>query len=178
MTETLQNVSDAIIQEPVILDVDVKPQSRFFAFLQEKGLIPKVRTMVIHPITMGNLMRISKLLVDIDMNIFDFKNLLESNYQAMAKYGDHVVNVVAIAVHNKKTNPPAELAEFIRYNFTSQELFTVLGLVARQMNVTGFMSSIISIKGMSLLEMSREKQGEIIAPGASLEELQNTSDSQ
>jgi hypothetical protein len=174
MKETLQAVADAALQEPVIMDVDVKPQSRFFALLQKYGLKPKVRTLTIHPIVMGNLIRISKLLIDIDMTVFDLKQLLESNYQAMAKYGDHVVQVVAIAVHNGKSEPPRELVEFIRYNFTSHELLAVLGLVAKQMNVMSFMSSIISIKGMNVLtsqkEMSPISQGEIIAPGASLEE--------
>jgi hypothetical protein len=178
--ETLQAVASATIQEPVVMDVDIKPQSRFFALLQHWGIRPKKRTLIIEPIVLGNLIRISKLLIEVDMNVFDLKDLLESNYQAISKYGDIISRIVAIAIHNKKDAPPKSLEAFISYNFTPQELLSVLGIVVQQMNVTGFMSSIISIKGFSVLE-SREmspQTGEIIAPGASLEALQSISDSQ
>ena len=179
--ETLQAVADATIQEPVIMDVDVRPRSKVFSLLQDWGISPKKRALTITPIVMGNLIRISKLLVDIDMTIYDMNNLLESNYKAISQYGDSVVKIVAIAVHNGRSEPPKSLEHFIRDNFSSQELLAVLGIVVKQMNVSSFMSSIISLKGFSVLESGRKSEmspassAEIIAPGASLEALQSIS---
>lgn len=179
--ETLKQVADATIQQPITLDVDIKPRSRVHAFLQERGILPKKRALVITPIVLGNLMRISKILIDIDMTIYDVSNLLESNYQAIHRYGESMARIIAIAVHNKESEPPASLVGFILNNFTASELLGVVNVVGKQMELSNFMSSIISMKGFSVLqsgagsEVSPIDQGSQIAPGTLSEELPSIS---
>jgi hypothetical protein len=184
--ETLEQVADATIQQPITLEVDIKPNSRVHRFLQDRGILPKKRALVLHPIVLGNLMRISKILVSIDMTIFDMQNLLESNYQAIMQHGEGMAKIVAIAVHNQKTEPPKSLEKFILYNFTAHEMLGVCGIVGKQMDISNFMSSIISMKGFNVLQSERKnaeksievspiERGSQIAPGMSSEVLQNTS---
>ena len=176
MKEVLKQVSDVATQKPVELVVDVLPANIIYRYLQRWKVLPAKRTFTIRPITYGNLIRISNLLLSIDIKVFDMKNLLESNYNAITQHGESVARVVAIAIHNSRDEPPASLTRFILFNFTSQEMLSTLNIVLQQMNVTSFMSSIISIRGLNVLEsgiasvssvseVSPKDQGSQIAPG-------------
>lgn len=181
--ETLENVSDATVHEPVVITVDVKPIHIFHHYLQQWGILPKKRVFTLHPITMGSLIRISKLLTTIDVSVYDMKNILDSNYRAIEQYGGTLAEIVAIALTNTKQQPGKNMVRFVMNNFTSKEMLHVLGLVLKQMDLTSFMSSIISVKGMNILEsrtaaagvvnlneMSPLMQGSSIAPGTPSEE--------
>jgi hypothetical protein len=150
--ETLSQVSDATAQEPITIDVDVKPVNKVHGKLQKWGILPKKRSFTLNPITMGSLVKISKLLLDIDMDVYKADRLLESNYEAISKHGETMAKIVAIAITNTKPGPSKRLVSFIVFNFTTKELLYVLSIVMKQMDLTSFMSSIISVKGMNILE--------------------------
>jgi hypothetical protein len=178
MTDILSHVSDVATQKAAELEVDILPTGKVHSLLQAWKVLPKKRLFTINPVTYGNLIRISKLLLSIDMSVFDMKNPLESNYHAIAGNAETIAKVVAIAIHNNRSEPPASLVQFILFNFTSNEMVGTLGIVLKQMNVAGFMTSIISVRGLNVLEsgiasvknaneseMSPMDQREIIAPG-------------
>lgn len=160
-SKTLQGVADATLQKSVTLAVDIKPTSKVHRFLQSRGWLPTQRVLTIDPIYMGTLMEISKILVSIDLSIYDFENLLESNYQAISKYGNDLILIMALAIHNKPGNPPKELINFITRNFTPQELLQCINMVLRMMDVTNFMSTIISVKNLNMLKSEREKKSQM-----------------
>jgi hypothetical protein len=176
MNDILANVSDVATHKPAELEVDILPANRAHRLLQAWKFLPKKRLFIINPITYGNLVRISKLLLSIDMKVFDMTNPLESNYHAIAGNAETIAKVVAIAIHNNRSEPPASLVQFIMFNFTSSEMVGTLVIVLKQMNVAGFMTSIISVRGLNVLEsgivnansaneMSPMDQGSQIAPG-------------
>ncbi len=172
MENILNKVGDAALQKPVELEVDIISPGRFQRILQHLGLMAKKRKLVLHPITLGNLIRISQQMLAIDINLFRQENLLESNYKAIQLHGNTIARIIAIAVNNSKSDPPASLVRFIVNNFTAKELLQTLGIVLRQMNITDFMTSIISVRGLNVLEasnngMSPVEQGSSIAPGTS-----------
>lgn len=150
--ETLAAVSDATVQEQLKVEVDIRSTNRFHALLQSWGILPKKRVFMLQPITMGSLIRISKLLLKIDMNLYDLNNLLDSNYKAIEAHAPALAEIVAIALQNSRQQPSQKLIAFILNNFTSKEMMGVLGLVVKQMDLSSFMSSIISVKGMNILE--------------------------
>lgn len=152
MNDILSQVSDVVTQKPIELDVDVQPANCVHQLLQRWKVMPVKKTLTIRPITYGNLIRISNLLLSIDMKVFDMGNLLEGNYRAISMHAESVAKVVAIAIHNRRDEPPASLTKFITYNFTAQEMANTLTIVLKQMNVLGFMSSIISVRGLNVLE--------------------------
>lgn len=170
MTEPLQQVAPALLQKPVSLKVDVRHYG-VAGLLQKCGLLAKQKTFDIHPINFGTMIKISDVMVGIDMSIYDLNQILESNYQMLSRHGKSVAKIVAYAIVNRQQEPSERLVRTILNSFTSAELVGTLAIVLKQMDVTSFMKSIISMKGTNLLKMSPVDQGSAIAPGASLEEL-------
>lgn len=173
--KTLEAVADTVLDKPVKLEVDISPVNKIHAWLQKKGWKPKKKTFDLHRINMGTLIRISRILLSVDISIFDKSNLLESNYRAIDQYGDKLAECVALCIHNKKSEVPRSLVLMVLANFTTAELYRVLSIVLKQMDIASFMNSIISIKGANILAKSTASvknasgmsqiAGEIIAPG-------------
>lgn len=153
--ETIANVGSAVLEEPIRLEVTINAQSRLHEKMQKllPRYFPKKKIISIHPICMGSLVKISKLLLSIDKNVFDKDNLMDSNYAALEKHTDTMAKVIAIAVHNKKSDPPKTLVDLVIDQFTPKELMSTISIVLRQMDISNFMSSIISVRsGLSILE--------------------------
>lgn len=179
MNDILNKVADVTTDKVVELVVDILPQNIIHKYLQKWKVLPSKRQFNITGTTYGNLIRISKSLLSIDMKVYDgLKNPLESNYLAIEQNAETIAKVVAIAIYNKRIEPPASLVNFILFNFSANEMVSTLAIVLKQMNVTGFMTSIISVRGLNVLEsgiasasnankneMSLMDQREIIAPG-------------
>lgn len=173
--QPLSSVSDTVLDKPIKLEVDIVPVNKVHDYLQKKGWKPKKKTFDLHRINMGTLIRISRILLDIDVSIFDKNNLLESNYRAIDQYGEKLAECVALCIHNKKSEVPHSLVQMVLTSFTTAELSRVLSIVLKQMDVASFMNSIISIKGANILAKSTagaknasgmsQVAGEIIAPG-------------
>jgi len=161
------NVADALLQSEIVISFDIRPVNFLHELLQRFKLSPIKLKYVMRPVTLGTLIKISKLLIDIDMSIFDIKNLLESNYQAIVKHGRSYATIVAIAIHGKPGQVPESLVNNIVNNFTTKELEATMNIVFRQMDIKNFMSSIISMKGnLQVVEMSQKMPEELIASGA------------
>ncbi len=151
MDDIIKRVSDTVTDQPVIITVDIKDRSWMDKLLKRNP----VKIFEVKQITLGNLIRISKLLRGIDVGEFNKisqQNILDSNFNLMEQYGHTLAEIVATALHNKKDPPEQHLVAFIENNFTARELLNVLSVVLRQMDVASFMSTIISIKGLSILE--------------------------
>ena len=165
MNDILKKVADTVTDTPIKITVGIRPQSRIHAWLQKIGAMPKVRTFMVYQTTLGNLIRISGLLVSMDGDIM---TIVKDGYKAVDEYGPIFSRIVAIAIHNKKSEPPKKLLDFIDANITPAELADLLGVVLKQMNLQDFLSSIILTKGVNVLEMSRNQKGSSIAPGTQL----------
>lgn len=162
----IDKIADALLQEDIPIEFDVRPVNWLHLILQRMKLKPVRQTFTLRPVTLGTLIKISKLLIDIDMNIFDIKNILESNYQAIVKHGVSYAKIIAIAIHGKPGNVPESLVNSIVNNFTTKELEGAMNIVFNQMSIANFMSSIISMKGnLQVVEMSQKIPGELIASG-------------
>lgn len=126
-------------------------------------LVPIARTYYVRPLSMGSLMRVSKLLLEIGYDI-DAADPWNEGLKA-AHQAHKMAFVCAIALSNGRENPSRKMVNWLLNNLTPKELLGVLGVVVRQMDMKSFISSIISVRGMSLLN-----QGSQIAPGDLLEE--------
>ena len=161
--ETLQKVATTLLQDAVILETDVRPRHKCHRLCQRLGWLPVKRKLTIRPITLGSLVKISALLLEIDIKTIDTANILLTNYRLINEHMDRAVTIVAIAVHNQRQDPPASLVRFIRDNFTARELSATVNIVLRQMDLSSFMNTIISVRGLTV--MSPKDQGRSIASG-------------
>jgi hypothetical protein len=151
--QVLEQASDAVIDKSMTIHVDVNPQSRLDAWLIKKGIKKKKRSFIIRPIYLGSLIRISRILLSIDLSTYNAKDL-NSNYEMIDRNTGHVARVIAIAIQNNKHEPDVGLMRFILNNFSTADMMSVLTVVVKQMDLLSFMSTIVSIKGMNILEKS------------------------
>lgn len=156
--ETLTQVADTTLEKPFTVTVDLIHGGFVERFLQKWGIRPKKRVFELKPITLGNLIRISKLLLQIDEDILNTKKLLNSIYRSLDEHGDVIAEVVATALINTKVGPSKKDINLVRDEFTPLELKGVLSLVISRMNVSDFMHSIISIRGLNVLESEQKNE--------------------
>lgn len=163
MTEQLNKVPDAILQEPTIIEVDIKPCNWLHKLLQKLKILPKKRKYAIAPQCTGSLIKISKVLLSINFDASVLKSGIGDYFQAgfkhMAEDGEKMARIIAYAIVNRKSDPPRKLIDLILDNFTSAELASTVSIVLAKMEVKSFMNSIILVRGMNLLKMSPDDQG-------------------
>lgn len=158
ITTTLEQVSDATLAQPITITVDVFPQTKVQRLLQHWGIAPKKKGFVLHPICLGSLIKISKIILGIELKLPDSKgeytngNLLNANYEAIEKHGGSLAQIIAVAIQNNKHPVNEKMVRFILQNFTTKEMMGVLSLVLKQMDLTNFMSSIILVRGLNVLD--------------------------
>jgi hypothetical protein len=165
INQVLQDAARAVVQDPVTLTVGITEQSWLRRWLQSKGLLAQKRQLVIRPATLGTLARISRLLLTIDRKMLSGQDVLEGNYLLARAHGDTLAEIVALAVHNQKGEPAAWLKRLVLEQFTQAELITAMRIILHQMDIKSFMTAIVSIRGLNLLETSPTTPEETIAPG-------------
>lgn len=154
--QTLNRVADTLLNEPVEITVDViSPGRIWWKFWVEPE---RQRVFKIHQITYGNLIRISQMLlnVEVDEGFLTSANLMNNTFQILSKHGDTIARIVATALYNRKDEAPIQLIDFIKSNFSSKEIFEVFSIILRQMDITSFISTIITMKGLSVLEEGKK----------------------
>lgn len=164
----LSDVADTLLEEPKELSYDIKPKSWIHKTLQKWKWMPKKRTVQITGATLGTMIRISKLLLSIDVTPMPQDRLLDWSYEQIESGAPILARVVAAAIHNQKSQVPEKLVDEITDNFTAQELLTTSQIIIGQIDIMAFLTTIRSVRSASLLketELSLEKPEEIIASG-------------
>jgi hypothetical protein len=144
-----QEAVDALLQEGIDFFIDVNRPGP----LRRIGILPKSYKFVLYPIYLGTLQRISKIMVDMEFaDKVSQENFQEMGIETMAKHTEDLINIVAIAIHNKEGKPNKRIKKILKRHTTPTELLGLVSYVMMQMDVSGFMKSIISVKGMSLIK--------------------------
>ena len=149
--EILNNVADAVIDKPIVFTVDIVAQNMIHRYLLKIGWIKRKKGFEIRCVKMGTLIRISRLLLSIDLSFFNKEKIVEGNYLAIEKNAQKLAECIALAVHNRESPVPKKLVSFILANFSTAELYACLLLVIKQMDLSNFMNSIITIRGVNIL---------------------------
>jgi hypothetical protein len=114
--------------------------------------------------------------LSIDKDLFTSGNKIAANMEAISKHAKTLCKIIALAIYNREERPPARMVNTIMEQFSPEVIFKVVLIVLQSMNLDSFMSSIIFIRGLNLLETNPQTQGSQIAPGTSSEDLLNISD--
>ena len=158
--EIRQNAIDSILEKGVDFTITIQNKT----ILNKLHLAPIERKFVIYPIKMGALLKISKILLDLDteelvgamknegkeVNILDLgaKNIIENK--------DKLIKMIAYGITNCEKEPSKGLIKFLNNNLTTKEGLRLMTLVVQQMDVSPFLASLASIKGMNLLAKKKE----------------------
>ena len=162
--EVRKDAIDSILEKGVDFTITVQNKN----ILNKLHLKPTERKFVIYPIKMGSLLKISKILLDLDteelegvmksegkeVNILDLgaKNIIENK--------DKLIMMIAYGIVNSEKEPPKSLIRFLNENLTAKEGLKVMTLVIQQMDVSPFLASLVSLKGMNLLANKKATPGE------------------
>jgi len=154
-----QNAIDSILEKGVDFEITVSKTN----ILHKLNLIPIKRKFVIYPIRMGTLLKISKILLDLDTkellgvmkdegnNKGKEVNILDLGAKNIVENKDKLIKMIAYGIVNSEKEPSRRLIKFLNENLTAKEGLKVLTLVIQQMDVSPFLASLASLKGMNLL---------------------------
>jgi len=159
-----QDAISTILQKGV--DFTITSQKK--NLLNKLHLKPLERKFVIYPINMGTMLKISEILLDLNadeltdaMNNKEKKvNIMDLGARNIIENKDKLVKMIAYGITNNEKEPPKSLIKFLNDNLTAKEGLRLMTLVIQQMDVSPFLASLASIKGMNLLQ----KKG--VVPGA------------
>jgi hypothetical protein len=156
----LSDAADTIIDSPVTFEITVKNKRMW-----QK---PK-RPFQITGASLGTMVKISKELLAIDLKTFDKGNILDSNYILIEKHAERMARIIAFAIVNNKADPPGSLVSFLLHNLTSVELQKLVNIVLKKIDITSFLTTIIMVKGMTIMNPT-DQVSKKIASGQPSEE--------
>ena len=154
-----QNAIDSILEKGVDFIITVQRKN----ILHRLNLISPERKFVIYPIKMGALLKISKILLDLDTeelvgvmkNEGKEVNILDLGAKNIVENKDKLIMMIAYGITNCEKEPSKSLIKFLNENLTAKEGLKLMTLVVQQMDVSPFLASLVSIKGMNLLETKK-----------------------
>ena len=164
-----QDAIDSILEKGVDFTITIQNKS----ILNKLHLAPTERKFVIYPIKMGALLKISKILLDLDTeelvgamkNEGEKVNILDLGAKNIIENKDKLVKMIAYGIVNSEKEPSKKLIKFLNDNLTAKEGLRLMTLVVQQMDVSPFLASLVSIKGMNLLQTKKKET----TPGESSE---------
>ncbi|MBA7566352.1 hypothetical protein ES695_06370 [Candidatus Atribacteria bacterium 1244-E10-H5-B2] len=151
---------DSILEKGVDFTITIQNKN----ILHKLNLIPAERKFIIFPIRMGTLLKISKILLDLDTDelVGAMKdenkeiNLLDLGAKNIIENKDKMIKMIAYGIVNSEKEPPKSLIRFLNENLTAKEGLKLMTLIVQQMDVNPFLASLVSIKGMNLLQNKKK----------------------
>lgn len=141
---------DAILNEGVDFTIKVANPS----LLHKLNLRPLERQFILKPLVVGSVIRITKVMLDMEFpeEKVSAEDFVKQSISLMNTNVPKFVEIIAYAITNQETNPSVSLLKFLKDNLTQQEIMSLLSIIVEQLNIKDFMSSIISLKGVSLIK--------------------------
>jgi len=159
--EIKQDAIDSILEKGVDFTITITHKN----ILHKLNLMPIERKFVVYPIKMGALLKISKILLDLDTdelteamkNKGKEVNILDLGAKNIVENKDKLILMIAYGITNCEKEPSKKLIKFLNDNLTAKEGLRLMTLVVQQMDVSPFLASLVSIKGMNLLETKKKE---------------------
>ena len=154
--EIQKQAIDVILERGVEFTVTVAHPN----ILHRLGIIPTEKHFTIRPLYLGALLRISRLVLEIDANVLKTAggNLHDIGVESIAKYKDTMVRIAALAIMNSDREPGRRLLRYLDRNLNVRDLLRILNLVVRQMDVKDFLACMVSMRSLNLLETGKAIQ--------------------
>lgn len=150
------NIIDIGTSTPTLVRIDVKGGNIWGRMLQKLRLKPKKKVLKIYPITLRSRMKYSKYankgkkyLDTLNGGKLDILSIDPFHNLVVEEISEDIIKAIAVVIHNEKSEPPKWLIDAIR-DFNQAELNVIVDIMKKQLDIEGFLSSIISMTGMSL----------------------------
>jgi hypothetical protein len=150
MSDIREEMVGALLQESTGFWVHVNRKG----LLHKLKVLPKSRRYFIRPAVLATMLKISRELLKVKLgDDFDFikSNTIPVAAKAIEDNVDILARILALAIENGGKEPGIGLESYLKKNLSSSEMFQLLSLIIQKIDIMGFMSSIIAIKGVSLI---------------------------
>ena len=155
-----QDAIDSILEKGVDFVITIQNKN----MLNKLHLIPSERRFIIYPIKMGTLLKISEILLDLNADelVGAMKNegkeinLLDLGAKNVIENKDKLIKMIAYGIVNREREPSKKLIKFLNENLTAKEGLKLMTVIVQQMDMNPFLASLVSIKGMNLLQTRKE----------------------
>lgn len=140
--------SETITERPICIPFSFDNKERL-----PKGKDPG-DCIVIRPITVRTWFRIRPLLMRItqeDLNAITCKEgeIPEDGVKIIDKYGDLIIDIVCIGIHNKPTEPPLWFRDVLCDNTTWKDIYLLLNAILYRIGFYPFYRSITTLQSVS-----------------------------
>lgn len=86
------------------------------------------------------------------------ENILESSLSKLVVEGSYLymndfIYIVACGIQNNREEPSEELIDFIRWNFTMEDIFTACDIILSKFNFKAFIDTTVLVKGADVLSV-------------------------
>lgn len=164
-TSTIRNTIDSVLEKGVDFTIKVQKQN----ILHKLHILPTERQFVVYPLNMGTVLKISEILFDLNTDELDEPlnnpdkekdkqfNFLEAGVNQIIENKDKVIKIIAYGITNSKKEPSRQLINFLDNNLNAKEGLKLVTLIVQQMNVSPFLASLVSLKGMNLMKMKKRE---------------------
>jgi hypothetical protein len=154
--DVLSSIADAVTEETIKFKIQLREKSRLDELLIKLKIKKPYKSFELKPITLGKMIQISKLLLSIPVETIRLKEDFDAVYKLGDKYGETIAKIISIAVHPKK-DTPASLPRFISDNLSQTEIRGLSFLVLKSLNISDFVSTIVTLKGIQILKSSEAR---------------------
>ena len=151
LTGLLGAEADTVLQRAVIIPFKCT----------DKSMIPKrisVESITISPLMVGTIFRLKPFIVKIEkedldkMAINDKRNFDPGAPELFAKYADLILNILTIAIHNQKSDPPVWYKTMLAENCTWSDLHVLFNAVIYRLGTMSFYKSTMVAMNMGLMD--------------------------
>jgi hypothetical protein len=130
-----------------------------------------MKSFEVKPLTLSQLHRISKLIIDIDGKVQTANDI----FIMLRDHARTCAEIVAIAVSDSRHEPSKKIVDTFFFNLDHKDMDAALNIVMKQMEVINFINTIASIKSLNVLERkpagaqsAKKEEARPIVPGTSL----------
>lgn len=154
--EVLKKAAATILEKREKVRVNYQNHS----WLMRIGLMKPYREFEIKPLNMAKMIRISELLLGLEVDFGDNDKMLESIFKLIKENGDNLVKMAAVALSkSNRADAQDTLIDFLSLNMTSPQLLAITMAAVSQLNLNDFLSTIVSVRGLNVLKASPNEQG-------------------
>jgi len=144
MVDELQRILDLQAESITDLPFEVPFEATDSSMLPEGVIIDKIR---ITPLKVGTVFRITPLLSKIKkedlekISVSKDRDFDERAPELFEKYGDLIIQVVCIGIHNRRGEYPRYMPEFLKENCRWKDLHLLLNAILFRMGTLAFIDS-------------------------------------
>ena len=154
-----KTIDEMILEEGTEFEITVAKKN----ILHKLHLLPAKRKFKIYPIKLGTLLKISKILLDMDMESLEklqkSEDVLGDILENIVKNKDKIVKIIAYAIINRNKEPSKRFIKFLDENLSAKEASKLLSLVISKMDVRDFLAMTVQSKGINLLKTKKKPSG-------------------